>query len=887
MDENTLKKKVTNHIKNDPHGAAVFSKLIANPNKKNIDIGNLNFYNISHQVNSFVRNNEDILDLFPDTQMVSRILRSSILSPNDMISDKLTFTSPDIRLPSSIKMILTDMIKDYIYANYEFVHNLDNIIEEALITKGAYVQAIIPESSVDDIIHQRVKDSVFSNENGLVDIAEKAYNELNNIEISTESFISINNSTHRDKVTQEDLLVNITDNFSILNVRNIAIESYDNINFDKFFKDDNRIDMSTESNLDNLFINPNTYQYNPIQEIPNSVEAKRVSLSKPLVIKLPVDSIIPIHVIGDPSKHIGYFVILDETGNPLDYKSLEYTNDAMMQSYLQYESNTGVNRFSLVDKAKAHLNQQVGKDAILNNLSELYNSIIGSMIEKRLKMGNIWKLGEIDNVADIYRVMLTRALKQQRTNLLYLPKELVNYFAYEYRDNGTGKSLMEKNSILYSIRAILLFTKIMAQTKNSITNTKVTVNLDEDDPDPQKTIDDVCNLVMQSRKTAFPFGVVNVKDLSQWAQSLGFYFDFKGNGITNMEVNFEDTSTNKVIPDSSIDEDINKMITMGFGVPYELVNSAVQPEFATTVVSNNILFAKYILQLQKKTNKCLKDLVRKILLNDGILQAKFKNTIIENISEIKKHMKAELRLNDDDIEKRLTINSVANYILKKFVTELEVTLPEPDVSEADSLNKALDVYKQNLENYLNSILDSNTLTDKYLGKFSGEIEGVKGIIKSVLIKKWAEENNYLPEVSEILTKDINDKPFIDINDELSGFINSLAEFIVPMFKTIKKEKNTLDKRMDKYFDLEGDDSSFDSGGSDMSDTSDDNSSSGDTGDLGDSLEQDSSGGMDFDENEFDEPDQDNENNTDTGSDDNSDNNQDTNNQNTDENTNQN
>lgn len=847
MEDKNIRRKIANHIKRDPSGAALFSKLIANPDKKKIDINNLNLIGISQQTNSLLRNNEDILDLFPDTQLGIRILVSSILSPNDMISDKVTFTSPDIRLPSSVKMILTDTIRTYIYSNYNVFDDLNTIIEEALITKGAYIHAIIPEASVDDVIHQRVKEGVFSNES-LVKLVDD--NIKGDYEITNENYVQYTYNGKSDKYTPEDLGVNITSNYNILNARNIALEAMKDFNFNKL-NPNLSFDMSTESNLDELFVQPSSYNYNRVQTITTGKDATRLSLSKPLIMKLPVDSVIPIHVIGDPSKHIGYFVLLDESGNPINYKSLEYSNEVMMQSFLQNESTTGFNRFTLVDKAKANLNQQVGKDKILNNLSDLYNSIIGGMIEKRLKLGNIWKLGEIDDVADVYRTMLTRALKHQRTNLLYLPKELVNYFAYDYRDNGTGKSLMEKNSVLYSIRAILLFTKLMAQVKNSVTNTKVTVNLDEDDPDPEKTIADITNLAMHSRRTIFPFGVVNVKDLSQWAQSLGFYFDFKGNGIPNMEVNFEDTSTNKTVPDTAVDEDIRRMIFMGFGIPAELMDAGIQPDFATTVVSNNILFAKYILQLQKKTNKCIKDLVRKIMLNDGVLQAKFRNTIIENMADIKKHMKSELRLKDDDVDKKLTTTSVCNYIIKKYAMELEVTLPEPEVNEADSLQKALDAYKNNLETYLDVILDSNVFTDKYLGKFSNEIDGVKGVIKSILIKKWAEENNFLPEVSEILTKDIDDKPFIDLNDELSGFINSLAEFIVPVFKTIDKEKTNLDKKMDKYFKLEGEDATDDSSGGD--DNSEDSGSGSSSGDLADGMESDDSG-IDFDSEETEESD---------------------------------
>ena len=41
MEDNTIKRRIASHIKKDPAGAALFSKLIANPDKKKIDINNL------------------------------------------------------------------------------------------------------------------------------------------------------------------------------------------------------------------------------------------------------------------------------------------------------------------------------------------------------------------------------------------------------------------------------------------------------------------------------------------------------------------------------------------------------------------------------------------------------------------------------------------------------------------------------------------------------------------------------------------------------------------------------------------------------------------------------------------------------------------------------
>ena len=61
MEDNTIKRRIASHIKKDPAGAALFSKLIANPDKKKIDINNLNLIGISQQTNSLVNIGDIIL----------------------------------------------------------------------------------------------------------------------------------------------------------------------------------------------------------------------------------------------------------------------------------------------------------------------------------------------------------------------------------------------------------------------------------------------------------------------------------------------------------------------------------------------------------------------------------------------------------------------------------------------------------------------------------------------------------------------------------------------------------------------------------------------------------------------------------------------------------
>lgn len=89
-------------------------------------------------------------------------------------------------------------------------------------------------------------------------------------------------------------------------------------------------------------------------------------------------------------------------------------------------------------------------------MEEIYSHIITAKIKKRLSGGLLGDLAAIEeDNTDVYRVMMTRMLKKQKTKLL-LPSELVSYYAFKYRENGTGESLLETITVLSSIRAILM-----------------------------------------------------------------------------------------------------------------------------------------------------------------------------------------------------------------------------------------------------------------------------------------------------------------------------------------------------------------------------------------------------------------------------------------------
>ena len=64
--------------------------------------------------------------------------------------------------------------------------------------------------------------------------------------------------------------------------------------------------------------------------------------------------------------------------------------------------------------------------------SRIYADIVERDLIERLKNGLYGATLELGKVQEIYRIMLARSFANQYTQIIFLPTELVEYFAYKY-----------------------------------------------------------------------------------------------------------------------------------------------------------------------------------------------------------------------------------------------------------------------------------------------------------------------------------------------------------------------------------------------------------------------------------------------------------------------
>lgn len=828
-------------IKENPQIAALVNKIVPKGNEsdadresrfKNVRPSDFTLSNASSEITQSIKDSDLIFQLLPEMGLVKQILVSSILSPKDLVNTEINYSNPDSELPSELTTSLIEIIRNHFDNVYKIKRLLPEILEDALFDTGSYPLAILPESSIDKIINsnKRVTLESLSDEfdrNGIINpvgLLGKSVEKKSSV--SLESFFNDSGSNtfsiedYSIKYKEIDFLVDVYDNSQYLKLpelkrrvtedrisniiakRNLTGSNGSKISLESVYKENDNTDLKIESSF--YTRRPNAHEYITRIESPSSSE--RDNIGHPLTMKLPSESCIPVHVPGNNKDHLGYFVIMDEQGNPLNnatssdyYRQLGinlYNNNSQVASQLIGSTNAGTQGIN-PEMVKQKFNEAVA----------VYTNIIEKDLLNRLKNGIYGDNVEISKTSEVYRIMLSRSLVNKRSQLLFIPKELLTYFAFDYNDDGIGKSLTEKSKVLASIRSVLLFANTMASIKNSIGRAQAKITLDPKDRNPVETVEYMLHEFARHRRSTFPFGTYNPVDLVDYLGNAGIDVAVTGNpGYPETAFDVEYKQNNVTKPDSELEETMKKRHIQSFGLAPETVDLSMGVDFATSVVASNLLLSKRVLMYQEIFTESLKDFISKYTINSGILISDMKKIIIDNKEKIKGDL-AEYSL--------LTI-------IKIFLKTLVISLPAPDSITLDNQMAAFDKYKEALEKSLDAYFSSEFLDSSNMGDLADAIGPTKEALKAYYLRKWLAENNVLPELAEITmlkTKDDDESDKFNLLDIMDLHVKGIYDSLKPYMEKIKARLpgDSIDT------DTNVDDSST----NDMSDTDNDTSSSDD------------------------------------------------------------
>jgi hypothetical protein len=796
-------------VQKNPELAALVSKLTRSRDRTESQIINSDgnsaidqsqMLGISDKIKTKRKDNENIIQLFPDIELGIQILVSSILSPKDMVKTELIYKLKDSIFPSEITMGLHDIVRKHLENHYDLLKDLPVLLRESLFGTGSYIKTVIPESILDDIIHQRTisKESLnLASESGFAQIS-KSIGILGGYEqdkrIGLESIFTGSKPAASSgalfqrlngNVSVFDDKINITDSMELLKFSKLK-ESVRKKAIRKLAVESNRLDNTIMTNI--MFGEPTGKSQN-LLVVPDKGSSSRKSIGRPLTMKMPSEAVIPVYIPGDETKHIGYFVLIDSSGYPVSANSNLQGTQSL--SSLWQQANQGGSSSGLIQKARQNL--IAGNCNDTNNLDQIvriYGSIVETNLVNRLRNGVYESEYEISENEEVYRIMLARSLAGKFTTMVYIPEEFMTYFAFKYHPNGTGKSLLDDLKIITSIRSILLFARVMALTKSAINLTHVNMNLDPNDPDPEKTIEMGMHEVLKMRQNYLPLGINTPTDLVDWINRAGFEFTFDGHpGIPQTKFEFESRNIQHQVPDDSLDESLRKQTYMAFGISPETIDNGFNSEFATTVVSNNILLSKRVSQYQDILCRQLVDYVQKLLSCDEVFKKEALDFLKENKGLMEKTFSAqEVKDLDEDTEDGNLL-----YAIEKYLEYLDIELPKPDETSVDTQLEAYTKYEEALDKAITSWISPDIITSDVSGEISSYADTIKNIVRAHYLRQWMSDNNFLSELGDMVTKDEDGKANMDVFDINKAHIEGLVKMSVRFIDSMKSVKAAADK----------------------------------------------------------------------------------------------
>ncbi len=866
-----------NLVRKDPKVAAMISKTVRNnqyatPRDEQGNRKTLlpHSYAFKASLEKRAKRNSDaatILRLLPDIELSIQILTSSILSPSDMMSVDVNFTGPKNLLNSDLSGSLLNRLKEYFDETYKIKPLLPKMLREILAEKGSYPVAVIPENAIDDFINsdqaislENLRDFVDSNGQpkniGILGNYINDTSKKSKIGLSLEGYkdsvnvSKIDNSVHYVEdilgnlsYTKEEYLF-VTDNPSTLKISKInkllktkAIKKTFNVGNRSFSFEDNETNVS-DFQIEKLIYRTRQFQNEPVTTLKKQGELGRRTVGNPLIMKLPSESVIPVHVPGNVEQHIGYFVILDEEGNPIEAPDSEHYYNGMGAG-MTNSSNNSLSS-NIIRKVETNIGGantfNPGAAQHLDFAAQVYSDMVERDLISRIKNGIHSNNVALAKNEEVYRIMLSRVLARKYTQILFLPIEYMTYIAFKYSDDGIGRSLLDDTSMINTLRTVLLFTDVIASVKNSIGRTQVTMTLPEGDPNPMKTIEVAQDEIVRSRQLGIPLGVTNPSDITDFIQRAGFEWKFEGHpGLPDLKFDLQNTNTNFAKPDTDLQDFLRKSSIMAMGLSPEMVDSGFNTEFATTVVANNILLGKRVMTYQQLFCPLLSDHLRKVAINSEELVNDLKEMLMENFEGIKIEIDEiesdEINTIDEETKKKIIINKALNDFLNQF----EIELPKPPSVTLQNQLDDLKTYMDGLDTAIDAYISDSFMTSSTSGDLSNEINTIKAMVKAYFTRKFLSNNGMMTELSELTAVREDGEPQLNLMKEITEHVQALVRSGV----TTMVKLQPIVQAANQDLQATNMDSSGDSGGDDASssESSGDEFGGGDDFGMGDMGEE--------------------------------------------------
>lgn len=769
-------------------------------------------------------NNNDAKNLFqvhPDMDLARSILVSGILAPTDLVSVNLLYGLESNDLDDNLTGPMLRIIRDYFDNTYKIKKLLPEMLSDALFMKGAYPLLVMPETSIDFSINSSSK-VTFESLGGEVDKngwyrpygalgipeANGAYKasfesmwdyNIPSLESIEKERFSVFKGFANKQGEKEELpgKVYVTDNPTILSNPKLLEKLRKQRQGEIYGRRqkrhgqppagtttgmENNVKVDTKMTLnqaEKLFYVNRPSNAEPMQSILTPKQLSSRNRSNPLVMHLPSEAVIPIHVPGNPRQHIGYFILLDIAGNPL---SIDFRDDYYTDIKNAMNTDAGTSSH-LLNVARRNMSGSTawGNDEV-DHLQRAYSQAVETDLLNRLRSGAVTGEYELSKSEEVFRLMFARSLAAKNTMLLYVPAELMTYIAFDYNEDGVGKSLLEDGKILGSLRSTLLFASTMGAVLNSIDGKNIKITLPEEDENPAETVAFQLGEYAKVNRAGFPVGVTNPTELINHLQNAGTVVTVTGNSaFPELEFDVQSREGIHKTMDKELDEELRRRHIQTFGLTPETMEASTGADFAATVINQHLMLLKRVIQYQDEFTPFLTDFVRRYTVNSGPLFDELLEVVKANVKYLPKDLK-----------------EAPEEFVDQFINLLNIDLPKPETNRLKDQMEGYQAYTDAITTAIDAYLKTEAFDAIQSQGLQDHMDAIKASLISMLQRKYLREKNILPELDIFNTIKEEDGPVFNLLDEtqehLEGVMLSIESYVKKMIAEGKKRQKRLEKQ---------------------------------------------------------------------------------------------
>jgi hypothetical protein len=470
--------------------------------------------------------------------------------------------------------------------------------------------------------------------------------------------------------------------------------------------------------------------------------------SAPLLVELPTESVIPLIVPNNPKSHIGYFVLMDETGNPLNLSST-VSDEALNAKLAEHDKNTVIGSMYAAFGKDA---KTVQKSDALKTVRRVYQSMVEQYLSAKVAPLGHHGLKPV-MMNGIYNHLLSRYLEARGTRVVFVPAEFISYLCYQYNEDGTGRSKLESLKFVLSIRISLIVARTMTALNSAMDRKKVTVNFPTDENsiqlDPVRIMESIRNAMRDKysmKLSSDPNQIMNdIADRALTIKAEGMA------GLQGFSIDHEDASGSRGGGDNGaatdLSNDIRNMIILGLDVPPAAANALGENEFSRSVVTSSLFFARKIMQMQKPTIECCTEEVQNFVRYNGTLCADIRAFLkpekaddtdeseTKRFGEVGPVPNEDGSGNADPEDKDASEMTDVDY-LSLIISAIRIQLPRPtlgpDKAQYDELSTVTSTLKDLIQNiYPDSLADGDPDIQSALSVY-------RGYLTSQMLKEYTQ-----------------------------------------------------------------------------------------------------------------------------------------------------